>query len=88
MVLLWVLPSKKLRVSLKVGSHKHCVIQLNGSTLDININEVKCVPDLYINLLSMNKAIPKRFNLSNIGTAIKIQDKWKDKLVRKNKSML
>jgi hypothetical protein len=75
-------------VSLKVGSLKHCVIQLNGSTLDITINEVKCVPDLYINLFSINKAIAKRFKPSNIGTAIKIQGKWKDKLVRKNKIVL
>jgi hypothetical protein len=56
--------------------------------LDITINEVKSVPDMHINLFSINKAIPNGFNLSNFGTAIKIQDKWKDKLVRKDKIML
>jgi hypothetical protein len=65
----------------KVGSLKRYKIQLIDSTLDITINEGKSVPDLYINLFSINTAISNGFNLSNIGTPIKIQGKWKDKLV-------
>jgi hypothetical protein len=40
----------------KVGSLRRCVVQLNGSTLDITINEVKYVPNLCANLFSINKA--------------------------------
>ena len=54
----------------KVGSLKRCVIQLNGSTLDITIHEVKYVPNLCANLFSINKAIKNGFNLSNKGTSI------------------
>jgi hypothetical protein len=57
-------------VATKVGSLKRCVIQLNGSTLDITINEGKYVPDFYVNLFSINKAIKNGFNLSINGTAI------------------
>jgi hypothetical protein len=54
----------------KVGSLRHCIVQLNGSTLDVTINEVKYVPHLCANLLSINKAIKNGFNLSNNGTSI------------------
>lgn len=54
----------------KVGSFRRRVVQLDGSTLDIIINEVKYVPNLYANLFSINKAIKNGFNLSNNGTSI------------------
>ena len=54
----------------KVGSLKRRVVQLDGSTLDIIINEVKYVPNLCANLFSINKAIKNGFNLSNNGTSI------------------
>ena len=54
----------------KVGSLKRRVVQLDGSTLDVTINEVKYVPDLCVNLFSINKAIKTGFNLSNNGTTI------------------
>jgi hypothetical protein len=40
----------------KVGSLKRCVIQLNGSTLNVTINKVN-VPDLCVNHFSINKAL-------------------------------
>jgi gag-polypeptide of LTR copia-type len=54
----------------KVGSLMRCIVQLNGSTLDIIINEVKYVPNLCANLHSINKAIKNGFNLRNNGTSI------------------
>jgi hypothetical protein len=54
----------------KVGSLRRRVVQLNGSTLDIIINEVKYAPNLCANLLSINKAIKNGFKLSNNGTSI------------------
>jgi hypothetical protein len=54
-------------VATKVGSLRHCVIQLDGSTLDIVINEVKYLPDVCANLFSVNKAIKNGFYLSNEG---------------------
>jgi hypothetical protein len=54
----------------KVGSLKLCVVQLDGSVLDIKINKVKFVPKLCANLFSINKAIKNRFSHSNKGTSI------------------
>jgi hypothetical protein len=52
------------------GSLKHCVVQLDGSVLDITINKVTYVPKLCANLFSINKAISNGFSLSNKGTSI------------------
>ena len=49
----------------KVGSIRHRVIQVDGSTLDIVINEVKYLPELCANLFSMSNAIKNGFKLSN-----------------------
>jgi hypothetical protein len=54
----------------KVGSLRRRVVQLNGSNLDITINEVKYVPNLCANLFSINKAIKNGFNRSNNGISI------------------
>jgi gag-polypeptide of LTR copia-type len=51
-------------VATKVGSLRCRVIQLDGSTLDIVINEVKYLPDLCANLFSVNKAI--KMNLTSV----------------------
>ena len=54
----------------KVGSLKRRVLQIDSSTLEITIKEVKFVPNLCANLFSINKAIKNGFNLSNKGTSI------------------
>jgi hypothetical protein len=54
----------------KVGSLGCHAIQLNSSTLDGTINEVKYVPNLCTNLFSINKAIKNRFKLSNNDSSI------------------
>jgi hypothetical protein len=44
-------------VATKVGSLRRRVIQVDGSTLDIVINDVKFLPELCANLFSVNKAL-------------------------------
>jgi hypothetical protein len=56
----------------KVGSLRRRVIQVNGSTLDIVISEVKYLPDLCANLFSMNKALKNGFKLRNYGENISL----------------
>jgi hypothetical protein len=52
-------------VATKVGSLRRCVIQVDGSTLDIMINYVKFLPELCVNLFSVNQALKNGFKLSN-----------------------
>jgi hypothetical protein len=52
-------------VSTKVGSLRRCVIQVDGSTLDIVINDVKFLPELCANLFSVNKALKNGFKFSS-----------------------
>jgi hypothetical protein len=52
-------------VATKVGNLRCCVIQVDGSTLDIVINDVKFLPELCANLFSVNKALKNGFKLSN-----------------------
>jgi hypothetical protein len=40
-----------------VGRLRRDVIQLNGTTTEITIHNVKCVPELYVNLFSINKTL-------------------------------
>jgi hypothetical protein len=56
----------------KVGSLRRRLIQLDGSTLDIVINEVKYLPDLCANLFSVNKAFKNGCRLSNEGESISL----------------
>jgi hypothetical protein len=52
-------------VARKIGSLRCRVIQVDGSTLDIVINDVKFLPELCVNLFSVNKALKNGFKLSN-----------------------
>jgi hypothetical protein len=49
----------------KVGSLRRRVIQVDGSTLGIVVNDVKFLPELCDNLFSVNKALKNGFKLSN-----------------------
>jgi hypothetical protein len=62
----------KKMLATKVGSLRHCVVQVDGSTLDIVISELKYLPDLCANLFSMNKALKNGFKLSNEGENISL----------------
>jgi gag-polypeptide of LTR copia-type/Zinc knuckle len=48
-----------------VGSLKCNVIQLHGPSLVITLHEVKYVPELWVNLFSLNRALKNGFTLSN-----------------------
>jgi hypothetical protein len=52
-------------IATKVGCLRHCVIQVDGSTLDIVINDVKFLPELCANLFNVNKELKNGFILSN-----------------------
>jgi hypothetical protein len=54
----------------KVGSLKCRMIQVDGSGLEIALNEVKYVPELWVNLCSINKALKKGYKLRNKGLSI------------------
>jgi hypothetical protein len=52
-------------VATKFGSLRRHVIQVDGLSLDIVINDVKFLPELCANLFSVNKALKNGFKLSN-----------------------
>jgi hypothetical protein len=53
-----------------VGDLKCKVIQQDGSSLDATLYEVKYVPELWMNLFSLNKALKNGYALSNKGFPI------------------
>jgi hypothetical protein len=59
--------------AIKVGSLKCHVIQLNGSSVNVTLKEVKYVPELRVNLFSISKALKKGFDLSNKGLMISLK---------------
>jgi hypothetical protein len=65
----------------KVGSLSRCVIQVDGTVLDVVINEVKYVPDSCANLSSIKKAIKNGFDLSNQGENISLTKALQDSTV-------
>jgi hypothetical protein len=59
--------------AIKVGSLKCHVIQLNGSSVDVTLKEVKYVPELWVNLFSIRKVLKNGFDLSNKGLMISLK---------------
>jgi hypothetical protein len=59
--------------AIKVGSLKCHVIQLDSSTVDVTLKEVKYVPELWMNLFRISKALKKGFDLSNKGLMISLE---------------
>jgi hypothetical protein len=57
----------KTMTATKVGDCKCKVIQLDGSSLDVTLYEVKYVPELWMNLFSLYKALKNGYTLSNKG---------------------
>ena len=54
----------KSMMATKVGSLKCRIIQVDGSGIDITLHEVKYVPELWVNLFSINKALKMDINLA------------------------
>jgi hypothetical protein len=59
--------------AIKVGSFKRHVIQLNGSSVNVTLREIKYVPEFWVNLFSISKALKNGFNLSNKGLMISLK---------------
>jgi hypothetical protein len=53
-----------------IGSLICRVIQLDGSGLEITLHEVKLVPELWVNVFSINKVLKNGYNLSNNNLSI------------------
>ena len=54
----------------KIGSLKRTIIQKDGTTVNVTLTEVKYVPELWINLFSIRKALKNGFNIGNKGVKI------------------
>jgi hypothetical protein len=59
--------------AIKVGSLKCHVIQLNGSSVNVTLKEVKYVPESRVNLFSISKVLKNGFDLSNRGLMISLK---------------
>jgi hypothetical protein len=57
----------------KIESLKCHVIQLNGSSVDVIIKKVKFVPELWVNLFRISRALKNGFDLSNKGLMISLK---------------
>jgi hypothetical protein len=56
----------------KIGKLRCEILQKNGESLVVTLEDVKFVPDLWINLFSIGKALKNGFNLGNDGETIKL----------------
>jgi hypothetical protein len=54
-----------LLVATKIGNIKLNVTQVNGINFTITLQGVKFVPDLWVNLFSINQALKKGYSISN-----------------------
>jgi hypothetical protein len=57
-------------IAKKVGKLRCGILQKNGEKLIVTLENVNYVPELWINLFSIGKALKKGFNLSNDGEII------------------
>jgi hypothetical protein len=58
-------------VATKLGDLKCEVTQVNGSKFEDTFKELKYVPDLWVNLFRINKALKNGFKLSGNGVSIR-----------------
>jgi hypothetical protein len=56
----------------KVGNLKFEVVQVNGKKFPVTLHDVKFVPDLCVNLFSLNRALQNGFKLSNENVSIRL----------------
>jgi hypothetical protein len=54
----------------KIGNLKCKVTQINGEKFTITMNHVNYVPNLCVNIFSLNKSLKKGFKVSNDGIII------------------
>ena len=63
---------KSMRAT-KVGSLKMTVLQANGDTKNITLENVKYVPELWVNLFSITQALKKGMKIANDGIKIQLR---------------
>ena len=51
----------------KIGKRKMTAMQSDGTTVDVILEDYKYVPDLWVNLFSITKALSKGWNIGNKG---------------------
>jgi hypothetical protein len=56
----------------KIGNLKCEVTQIDGERLIVTLNDIKYVPNLCVNLFSLNKALKKGFKVSNDGVVVSL----------------
>jgi hypothetical protein len=59
-------------IAKKMGKLKCGVLQKNGEKLIVTLENVKFVPELWVNLFSIGKALKKGFDIGNDGEIIKL----------------
>ena len=52
----------------KIGKRRVTAIQADGTSLDLILEDYKYVPDLWVNLFSLTKALAKGWNMFLITT--------------------
>jgi hypothetical protein len=82
----------KALMATKIDKLKRTIIQKDGKTVDVILTEVKYVPDLWINLFSIGKALKNGFNIGNKGIMIYLTEGVKkilfDKIMTTNKGFV
>jgi hypothetical protein len=65
--------SGKTMNATKIGKKRLTVMQKDGSTQDVVLTDVKFVPELWVNLFSIGKALQNGFNIGNKGIRIHLE---------------
>jgi histone deacetylase 1/2 len=60
----------KLLTATKIGKKRITAIQKDGSSIDMILEDYKFVPELWVNLFSISKALKRGWNIGNKGTNI------------------
>jgi hypothetical protein len=62
--------------AIRIGNLKCEVTQIFGEKLTVTLNDVKYLPNLCVNLLSLNKVLKKGFKISNDGVIVSLNYKY------------
>jgi hypothetical protein len=56
----------------KIGKHQMTAMQSDGTTINLVLEDYKYVPDLWVNLFSIRKALSKGWNIGNKGIMLSV----------------
>jgi hypothetical protein len=60
----------KVLTATKIGKKRLTVVQADGTTTDVILEDYKYVPDLWVNLFSIPKSLGKGWNIGNKGVSL------------------